>query len=111
MATLNVVEPNEDAVDPGYVAAAGGGDQFAIDEKTVFHMRNASGGSITATFASQAGAELGIAPANKAIAVPAGANRSWRPGKNWARFRDANGRCQVTYSGVTTFTVAVERVP
>lgn len=109
MAVLTVVEPTIDGNDPLYVAAAGGGDEFAVDDDTVFHVRNGSGVSVNVTLTSTAGTEPGIAAANKVVAVPAGANRDIRV-KPAGRFKNANGRCAVTYSAVTTVTVAVTRV-
>lgn len=109
MAILTRVEPTIDGTDPGFVAAAGGGDSFPVDDDTTFRVVNGGGSSINVTLVSQAGAEPGIAPANKVVAVPAGAQRAIRV-KPSGRFRDANGRCQVTYSAVTSVTVAAERV-
>lgn len=109
MAVLTVREPNIDGVNPGYVPAAGGGDEFTVDDDTVLSVRNGGGASINVTLVSTAGAEPGIAPANKVDAVPAGEERDIRI-KPSSRFRNANGRCQVTYSAVTSVTVAVRRV-
>jgi len=99
MAILTRVEPTIDGNDPLFVTPAGGGDSFAVDDDTVLHVRNASGGSINVT----------IAPANKVVAVGAGANRDIRI-KPSTRFKDANGRATATCSATASVTVAVTRV-
>jgi len=109
MAILTRVEPTIDGNDPLFVTPAGGGDSFAVDDDTVLHVRNASGGSINVTIASQVTAEPGIAPANKVVAVGAGANRDIRI-KPSTRFKDANGRATATCSATASVTVAVTRV-
>lgn len=110
MAVLIVREPTIDGVNPSYVPAAGGGDEVPIsDDNTVLSVRNASGASITATAASTAGTEPGIAPANKVVTIPAGEERDIRF-KPYHRFVNVNGRVAITYSAVTTVTVTVRRV-
>lgn len=108
MAILTRVEPQITGTDPAFVAAAGGGDSFPVDDHTTLHVRNGSGGSITVTLVSQVDAEPGLAAANVAVAVPAGQERDIRV-KPSHRFRDENGRANVTYSGVTSLEVAVTR--
>lgn len=109
MAVLTVREPTIDGVNPTYVAAAGGGDEFTVDDDVVLSVRNGGGVSINVTLTSTAGAEPGIAAANKVVAVPAGEERDIRV-KPSSRFKNAGGRCAVTYSAVTSVTVAVRRV-
>ncbi|WP_337187596.1 hypothetical protein [Phenylobacterium sp.] len=97
---------------PTYNAANSGGDTFLNDGRTYVHIKNGSGGSLTVTFASVASYTdnaLGtITLSNLAVAVPAGAERivGFFP---LARFNDVNGRVSMTYSGVTSLTVAVVR--
>lgn len=109
MAILIRVEPVITGVDPGFVPAAAGGDSFPVDDDTVLHVFNGGGASINVTLVSQAVAEPGIAAANIVVPVAAGARRNIRVRPS-ARFRDSNRRCQVTYSAVTSVTVAVERI-
>ncbi len=93
-------------------AAAGGGDSFEFDPNGFIEFANASGGVITATVAVPGVDALGQARPDVAVAVPAAAggvsgNRKIRMHPSML---DATGRIAVTYSGVTTFTVAALRV-
>lgn len=108
MAILTRVEPTIDGTDPGFVAADVAGDSFAVDDDTTLWVDNASASPVDVTLTSQATAEPGIAPANKVVTVPAGAVRAVRCNPS-GRFRDANGRANVTYSAVASVTVAVTR--
>jgi hypothetical protein len=112
MATLSVQKPSAAGVALTYAAAAGGGDKFANSGREFVHVQNASGGAITVTFTS------GAASANKcsfgvahtahdlSVAVGAGADAMIGP-FNRERFNDVNGDVNITYSGVTSLTVAV----
>lgn len=59
---------------PTYNAASAGGDTFPTSDRTWIHVKNGSGGSITATLTTP-GTVGGLAIADAAIAVPAGAER------------------------------------
>lgn len=106
MATLTVHDISTAGVTPVYAAAAGGGDQFPNDGKTLVHLKNASGGIITATFVAQVACNRGTVHSS-AVAVPITTGEKWCGPFDPAIYNDANGMCQITYSGVTTFTVAV----
>ena len=95
-------------------AAAGGGDAYVNDGRTFLVVTNGGGSPITVTVTVQrtainvpgAGtitfASIPVSVTNgttKWIAVPTGP------------YNDANGRVQVTYSGVTSVTVGAVRVP
>lgn len=85
------------------VAAAGGGDSFANTGKEVFLMKNASAGVITATFTAQISLDGRTLPA---LAVVVGIGLTVMVGPfATGIYNDTNGLVQVTYSGVTTFTV------
>lgn len=105
MATLSVTTvTTAGVVDPTPVAAAGGGDQFANNGKTILKVVNGSGGAITVTVASQRSCDQGSTH-NVTNSVGAGATELMGPFPT-DRYSDANGYCQVTYSGVTSLTVA-----
>ena len=108
MAVLNVAQTGITPVANTLVAAAGGGDHIPNTGVERFRVRNASGGSITATLAavSAAGCPAGTLH-NIVMTVPAGEERVVR-NLDPARFNDANGRVAVTYSAVTSVTVGVE---
>ena len=103
MATLTVQDVNSGGAVPTYAAAAGGGDQFSNDGKTMIHVKNGSGGSITVTVASQVSCSQG-ATHNTAVAIAAGAEKMIGPFPT-DRYNDANGFVQLTYSGVTSLTL------
>jgi hypothetical protein len=110
VAVLTRVEPTIDGSDPVFVIPTiTVGDSFPVDDDTVLHVRNASGGSINVTLTSTATAEPGVAAANKVVAVGAGLFRDIRI-KPSRHFRDANGRCTAVCSAVASVTVAVTRV-
>lgn len=108
MAELVVQEVLLTGLEPAYVAAAAGGDYFANDGKTLLEARNASGGNITVTVASQKTCDQG-ATHNAAVVVPLTTGQRMIGPFNRTRFNDANGRVQITYSGVTSLTVAAIR--
>lgn len=108
MAVLTVQDSAVSGLAPSYGAAAGGGDSFPNDGKTVLHVKNGGGGSITVTVDSQAQCSFGF-DHNEAVVVGAGADKILGPfpPKRW---NDSNERVNVTYSGVTSVTVAAIRV-
>ena len=109
MSTLTVTQLSPTAADPGFVAAASGGDQFTIDGNTVLHVRNDSASEVTVTLASQVTDDVGVLADDLDFAVPASSERAVRLGNFAGRFRDTDGNCQVTYDAVTGLTVAVYR--
>lgn len=109
MATLTVQKAVGTGLTPSYSAAAGGGDQFANSGKAMLHAKNGSGGSITITVNSQVNCSQGF-DHDFAVAIPAGEERMIGPFPK-SRFDDANGNVQITYSAVTSLTVAVIEVP
>ena len=108
MAILTVQRPTAAGTNITLAAAAGGGDSFANDGRTSFRVVNGGVGAITVTFDSPNTCDFTIA-ANAAhdlaVSVPNGESREIGPFSQ-ARFNDTNGRVQVTYSGVTSVTVA-----
>lgn len=112
MATLTVAACSVAGLDPTFVAAAGGGDKFPNDGFTVLEVKNASGGAITVTVASQAGVADAYGTQKKDAAVSVAATTGhkrigpFRP----AEWNDADGNVNVTYSGVTSLTVVPVRV-
>jgi hypothetical protein len=114
MALLNVTEIRQVEIDPDgvAVAAAAGGDSYPNDDDTLFYLRNASGGSITATLALQRASvrkegfgELTVTAL--VLVVPAAGRRLVKAPVG--SHSDASGRVQVTYTAVTSVTVAALR--
>lgn len=92
-------------------AAAGGGDSFANTGREIAEFNNASGGTITITASSNgagAACNFGVTATahDKTLAIPAGKRGRFAP-LPANRFNDANGRVQLTYSGVTSLTVGI----
>lgn len=112
MAALTVQEFDIDGAAITTTAAAGGGDTFVNDASTRTFLKvvNGGGGQITVTFTTQVSQaetiSLGTVDlANKAVTVDAGVTKYFGPfnGKRW---NNASGAVAVSYSGVTTVTVA-----
>lgn len=91
------------------VAAAGGGDSFPNTGKEFFYVKNADVASKTLTFDSPGTCsfDAAAAAAHDAVVVVATVTERIIGPFPPARFNDGNGRVQVTYSAVTSVTVAV----
>ncbi len=105
MATLTSIKPTFAGVALGAVAAAGGGDKFLNDGNTLFYVKNGGGSSINVTVAAP-GTPGGLTLTAPVVAVAAGADKILGP-FNPKYFNDASGFVNLTYSGVTSVTVAV----
>lgn len=117
MATLTIQSLVETgSIAPSYAAAGAGGDEMPNDGKTILHVKNGGVGSINVTIAAQvtsrdAGPGYGLfTRADLVVAVPNGGERMIGPLPSRA-FNNANARAAITYSGVTTVTVAALRFP
>lgn len=96
-------------VKPTYAPATGGGDTIVPDPegRTILHYKNGSGGSITVTQVAPGLDENGQARADIARAIPAGEDHFvWVNPKN---VDPSTGLINLTYSGVTSLTVAALR--
>lgn len=105
MALLPNVSPTQAGTAAAYSAASAGGDTMVPSDRTHLHVKNGSGGSITVTVVAKTACNHGVLH-NLAVAVPAGEERligAIIP----SRFaRPADGLAEITYSDVTTLTVA-----
>ncbi len=95
-------------VSPTYAAATAGGDAFVNDGKTQLRCKNGGSGSITMTITSQQKCNQGVEH-DLSIVVAASAEEVVGP-FDQTRFNDSGGLVQITYSGVTTVTVAALKV-
>lgn len=109
MATLTVVNASIAGVDMTGAACAGGGDQWANSGQEILQFVNGSGGSINVTVATQATVD-GMGLSENVVAVGAGATKTIGPFPP-GRYNDGSGYAQITYSGVTSLTVKVLKVP
>lgn len=107
MATLTVQVMKLTGLEATYAAAAAGGDVFANDGMTFFHVKNGSGADITVTFDSLVNSNYGT-DVNPAVVVTAGEERMIGLFPK-DRFNNASGQVAVSYSGVTSLTVAAIR--
>lgn len=115
-AVLTVTDVTEAGVAMTLASAAGGGDSFANDSsgRTFLVVTNGSGGSITVTITPATASVFvpGHGTLTKAAggaAVAAGVTKIFGPFPT--TYNDSSGRVAVTYSGVTSLTVGVFRVP
>lgn len=116
MATLTVVDSAVAGVDPGFAAAANGGDEFDNSSgNCLLILRNTGAGSRTATVAAQVASKTvggygPVAIANKAYAMSAGEDVVAGPFPKKA-YNDADGLVQITYDDETDVELAVVRIP
>lgn len=108
MAILNAQKVALGGLQPTYSTAAGGGDQAPTGEKLVLHVRNGDATAKTITVATP-GTVGDLAVADAQQSVPA-SGQLFIPLKGV--FRDpVTGRAAITYSAVTSVTVAVLQLP
>lgn len=108
MATLAPQSIVLTGLNPSYAAASAGGDEFVNDGKKFLHVKNGGAGAINVTAVCQTACNYGTGSPthDDVVAVPAAGERiigPFPPG----RFNDGNGKVQITYSGVTSLTVAL----
>lgn len=109
MATLSVQEIVLTGLEPSYDAGAAGGDEFVNGGNTFIHVKNGHTSAQTVTVDSQAKCSQGF-DHDAAVSVPASGERMIGPFAK-DRFNDADGKVQISYSGVTSLTIAVIRIP
>jgi hypothetical protein len=109
MATLTVQTTDLDGVVPSYVAAAGGGDEFPNDGRTMLHLKNGSGGAITVTVDALVDCDQGFNH-DSVTSVGAGAEAMIGPFDIRVFNNQTTQRAAITYSDVTTLTIAAIKV-
>ena len=110
MALLATQAVDLDGLRATYAAATRAGDTFTPGDGTFLHIKNGSGGSITATIVTPGEAFPGAAIADITCVVSAGEERFAGPFPT-VDFRDpSTGLATVTYSDGTSVTVAVLKV-
>jgi len=108
MAVLTLQKVSHAGLNPSYVAAEAAGDEFEAGGNRFIHVKNGGASQITVTVKSQKACDQGFTH-DLTVDVPAGEERligSFDP----ARFANSAGRVQVTYSDVTSVTVAALEV-
>lgn len=104
MALLNVQKASLTGLAPTFTAAAAGGDAFVNDGRTLLYVKNGGASEITVTVNSQQPCNYGF-DHDLQVAIPASGERIIGPFRQ-DRFNDANGQVVVTYTAVTSVTVA-----
>ena len=90
-------------------AATAGGDTFNPEGRTFLDVNNGGGSPCTVTIAAQGSGPGGNPVSNRAVVIPAG--QEWMIGPfDPAGFADANNNAAITYSGVTSVTIAAVRL-
>ena len=108
MAILSAQRLPLSGMQPTYANAAGGGDQAPVGDKLVLHVRNGDAASKTVTLATP-GTVGDLAVADAQQVIPASGS-AFIPLKS--TYRDPmTGRASITYSAVTSVTVAVLQLP
>jgi hypothetical protein len=104
MTILNVLRVNQNGANPAFVAASSTGDEFPNDGKTMFHVKNSGAASITITVNSSQPCNYGF-DHDHTVTVPNGGERMIGPFDR-TRFNNSVGNVEVSYSAVTSVTVA-----
>jgi hypothetical protein len=108
MATLTTQSISTTGLVATYAAATSGGDAMIADSTSFLHAKNASGGSITVTLVTPATVDTTLAVGDRAIVVAAGTDAMIAVPDSL--YRDpTTGLASITYSGVTSLTVAAIR--
>ena len=105
MATLTVETASAAGLEATFNSCAGGGDEFENNGATYLIFKNGDASSKTITVVSQKTVG-GLAVADQAIVVGAGEERVIGPLPK-AIYNDIDGNVQLTYSAVTSCTIAV----
>lgn len=107
MAALAIQKITKAGTTPSYGAAAGGGDTVATDGSRRFlHVKNGGAGSITVTIDRVKPCDQGF-DHDLSVAVAAGTERLIGP----LPTEEFGANAAVTYSGVTSVTVAALELP
>jgi hypothetical protein len=110
MAELTVQQITETGGAATYVSAASGGDTANNNGHLFLHIKNGGGSEITVTVTAQtttvdSGAYGDLTKANATIAVAA-SGEAFIGGFAPAAFNDGNGEIAITYTAVTSVTIA-----
>lgn len=108
MAALTAQSISTAGLAPTFANAAAGGDTAPVGGDLVLIVRNGSGSAVTVTVATP-GTVGGLDIADASVSVPAGGSGVIPMA---AVYRDpVTNRAAITYSAVTTVTVAVLQLP
>jgi hypothetical protein len=106
MAALQAQQISQQGLTPSLVAATSGGDSFEPGPHTFLYVKNGGGSSINVTVDTTATA-FGEPISNVVTAVAAGAEAFIGPFQPAEVEQPGTGQADITYSAVTTVTIAV----
>lgn len=108
MASLTQQKMDQDGITPTYDNAAGGGDTVVPGAGSFIHVKNGDASPTTVTLVTP-GTVAGLAVADQPVVIAAGAEAMVPVS---SLYRDpATGRASITYSSVTSLTIASLRAP
>lgn len=110
MATLAVQEVTRAGATLTAAAAAAGGDKFAPSDRTWLRVINGGAGAITVTIVTPNNLISDVAIADLAVSVGAGVTKDIGPFPYEHFANSADGLADITYSGVTSVTVAAVKL-
>jgi hypothetical protein len=108
MADINTQTIAHAGTDVTFAAATGGGDHIGTGPGVLFLVKNGGGSAITVTLATPNNID-GLAIADRTVSVGAGVTTAI-PIATDLYSDPADAQCHVTYSGVTSVTIAVVKV-
>jgi len=108
LAVLTVQKISHAGLNPNFVAADVGGDEFANGGRTMLYVKNEGASQITVTIDSAKPCNYGF-DHDLTVDIPAGEDRIVGP-FDPSRFNNSSARVAVTYSDVTSVTVAALEV-
>lgn len=108
MASLPLTNPSQAGTLEAFSAASAGGDSFPFPKTIIIRIKNAAGAGRTITIVAQGVCSYGVAgsPAHDAVIVTANATTTEVTVPDSPRYRDANGRIQLTYSSEVGVSVS-----
>lgn len=109
MATLSTQVVALSGLNPTYAAAAGGGDKCEVGDRNWLHVKNGGGAPVTVTLDAIASVR-GQLVGDLTVSVPAAGERLIGPVSPDLFQGQSDGLCAITYSGVTSVTVASLRI-
>lgn len=104
MANLTLQDVTTAGLAPSFTAASASGDTFANNERTVLYVKNGGASNVTVTFVAQKNCNFGFKH-DLTVTVPAKGELLIGPLPR-DRFNDEQGLVHITYSDVTSVTVA-----
>ena len=106
MAALTTQQISPTGITPTFVACTSGGDTFTPGPKTFLDIKNGAGATVTVTIDTTA-IEFGEPIANVVVSIPVSTEMLVGPFQPAEVEQGGTGQAQLTYSAVTSLTIAV----